>query len=120
MKPFDFENYSWPPKGWNGDTNRFSTSCEFLSKGSFRSVYFAHDNVTDQPLVLKKFTEDHPKEKVFWVEDIKASKEAQKIAIRFNEESMSSKSVGFVEPIVDSFAGYGRRFVNGETMLVEP
>lgn len=120
MKAFDFDGYSWPPKDWNGDTSRFITCLEFLAKGAFRSVYFAYDSKTDQPLVLKKFTEYHPKEERFWKEDINSSKVAQHFAEKFNKELLSSKSVRFVEPIIDIFADGGKGVVNGETILIEP
>ena len=120
VEPFRFDRYPWPPPG-RITSNRFLTNFKPLGGGTFRICYLGEDRFTSQPIVIKRLRQHHPMEESYWKDDIYLSRVAQQFADRFNAIMQTSKSIRFIQPIIDEWKPRGHAPLRrGEKALVEP
>jgi hypothetical protein len=103
----------------HASTHNFDS--HFFATGGTRTVYRGKSLATNDAVVIKKFTTQTPMTASFWQQDVHCSKEAIRLADKFNSLGFSNKPIHFIEPVVQKVTRVGDAKVTlGEQIMVEP
>ena len=98
QKPYDFDNFSWPPKG-NLPPYRFY-AYKLLGSGSCRHAYMTLDLETNNLVVAKKFININENKIEAFEMERTICETAIKYANLFNSNLSSNKPLHYINPII--------------------